>query len=459
MISFIYTALAFVVAISVLVVVHEFGHYWVARRMGVKVLRFSVGFGKPLWVRRFGPDKTEWVIAAIPLGGYVKMLDEGEGKVAKRDLARAFNRQHVSKRVAIVLAGPLFNFLFAILAYAILNMVGVEGLRPLVGQVAENSPAQQAGFRVGDELLSVDDYKIQSWEQRRLYLYEKALDRATVRFTVRDKDRVTQERVLDLSSLSAADVGAGLLERRIGLLPLLPEPEPVIGSLDERGAAAQAGLKAGDRIVAVDGRPVSTWQALVAEISTRVGQTLLLRVERNGVTQEFRVTPRAVESDGSKNTSKPIGRIGVGVQRPELPADMRVLVRETPFSALAEGIDTTWRMSALTLKMLAKMVMLEISTETISGPLTIAQYAGASAQIGLDRFIQFLAVVSISLGVLNLLPVPVLDGGHLLIYLIEGIQRKPLSETVLHWGQQIGFALLMALMALAFYNDFMRLLH
>ena len=239
MISLVYTVLAFVVAISVLVVVHEFGHYWVARRMGVKVLRFSLGFGKPLWVRRFGRDKTEWVIAAIPLGGYVKMLDEREARVAKRDLARAFNRQPISKRVAIVLAGPLFNFLFAILAYSFLYMAGIDGLRPLVGQVAENSPAQRAGFRVGDELLSIDDYKIQSWEQRRLYLYEKALDRATVIFTVRDKDRVTQERVLDMSSLSAADVGAGLLERKIGLSPLLPEPEPVNGSLDERGAAAQ----------------------------------------------------------------------------------------------------------------------------------------------------------------------------------------------------------------------------
>ena len=458
MISFVYTVLSFVVAISVLVVVHEFGHYWVARRLGVKVLRFSVGFGKPLWARRFGRDQTEWVIAAIPLGGYVKMLDEHEGKVAKRDLARAFNRQPIPKRAAIVLAGPLFNFLFAILAYGFLYMAGVDGLRPVVGQVAENSPAQLAGFRAGDELLSVDDYRIQSWEQRRLYLYEKALDRATVRFTVRDKDRLTQERVLDLSSLSAADVGAGLLERKIGLSPLLPEPEPVIGSLDERGAAAQAGMKVGDRIVTVDGRPVATWTALVTAISTRAGQALLLQVERDGVTHEFRVTPQAVVSGGREKSAKTVGRIGVGVQRPALPADMRVVVRQAPFAAFAEGIDTTWRMSALTLKMLAKMVMLEISTETISGPLTIAQYAGASAQIGLDRFIQFLAVVSISLGVLNLLPVPVLDGGHLLFYVIEAIQGRPLSGVVLYWGQQIGIVLLVALMALAFYNDFMRLL-
>lgn len=454
MIDFLYTLIAFVVAISVLVVVHEFGHYWVARRMGVKVLRFSLGFGKPLWMRRFGRDQTEWVIAAVPLGGYVKMLDEHEGKVAKQDLARAFNRQPTLKRVAIVVAGPLFNFLFAILAYSVLNMVGTEGMRPVVGKVAEGSLAQQAGFRQGDEFIAIDGYKVQSWDQRRLYLYERALDRATVIFTVHTPDGMTQERALDLSSLSAADVGAGLLERQIGLFPSLPELEPVIGTLDERGAAAQAGLRVGDRVIAIDGHPVKTWQDMVKMISSRPDELLRLRVERQGVAQEFSVTPQPTENAGQR-----IGRIGVGVRIPALPADMRVLVRHAPLSALAEGFETTWRMSALTLKMLVKMLKLEVSTKTISGPLTIAQYAGASAQIGLDRFVMFLAVVSISLGVLNLLPIPVLDGGHLLIYLIEGIQGKPLSETALHWGQQIGIALLIALMALAFYNDFMRILY
>ena len=453
MINFIYTLLAFVVAISVLVVVHEFGHYWVARRMGVKVLRFSLGFGKPLWTRRFGLDQTEWVIAAVPLGGYVKMLDEHEGKVANKDLARAFNRQPVIKRVAIVVAGPLFNFLFAILAYGILNMAGIEGMRPIVGKVVEGSLAQQAGFRQGDEFTAIDGYKVQSWDQRRLYLYERALDRATVIFTVRDPDGLRHERALDLSSLSAADVGAGLLERQIGLYPKLPELEPIIGSLDERGPAAKAGVQVGDRVVTIDGRAVKTWQDMVQTVSARPDKALQLRVERNGVLREFNITPQRTEIAGQH-----IGRIGVGVRIPDMPADMRVMVRHAPFAAFAEGVETTWRMSALTLKMLGKMLKLEVSTKTISGPLTIAQYAGASAQIGLDRFVMFLAVVSISLGVLNLLPIPVLDGGHLLIYLIEGIQRKPLSETALHWGQQIGVALLIALMALAFYNDFVRIL-
>lgn len=454
MTGFLYSLFGFVIAISILVVVHEFGHYWVARRLGVKVLRFSLGFGKPLWMRRFGRDQTEWVIAALPLGGYVKMLDENEGEVDKKDLARAFNRQSTPKRVAIVLAGPLFNFLFAILAYSIIYMVGVDGIRPVVGKVVESSLAQQAGFRQGDVLLAIDGYKVESWDQRRLYLYEKALDRATVNFTVRDTEGRMHERQLNLSSLTAADVGAGLLEKQVGLFPSLPELAPVIGSLEEHGAAATVGMQIGDRIVAIDGRTIETWQDMVKVVSAKPGEMLRLRIDRAGQILELSVTPQLVESNGQRH-----GRIGIGVRIPELPADMRVLVRQGPLGALAEGVETTWRMSALTLKMLVKMLQLEVSTKTISGPLTIAQYAGASAQIGIDRFFMFLAVVSISLGVLNLLPIPVLDGGHLLMYLIEGIQGRPLSERALHWGQQIGIALLLALMALAFYNDFMRLLY
>ena len=454
MISFLYTIIAFVIAISVLVVVHEYGHYWVARRMGVKVLRFSLGFGKPLWMRRFGPDQTEWVVAAIPLGGYVKMLDEHDDKVAKKDLPRAFNRQPTYKRVAIVIAGPLFNFLFAIVAYSALNMVGTEGMWPVVGKVTENSLAQEAGFRTGDVFVEIDGHRVQSWDQRRLYLYERAIDRATVHFTVRDLNGLTQERRLNLSTLSAADVGAGLLERQIGLFPQLPELEPVIGSIDKLGVAAQAGLQVGDQVLDIDDQPVKSWQDMVKIVSANPDVQLRLHVLREGVSLNLRVTPIATEVAGQR-----IGRIGVGVRVPELPASMRVMVQHEPLEALREGVETTWRMSALTLKMLGKMLQLEVSTKTISGPLTIAQYAGASAQIGFERFILFLAVVSISLGVLNLLPIPVLDGGHLLIYLIEAIKGSPLSEAALHWGQQVGIALLVALMALAFYNDFMRILY
>ncbi len=448
-----YTVVAFVVAISVLVVVHEFGHYWVARRMGVKVLRFSVGFGKLLWLRRFGRDQTEWVIAAIPLGGYVKMLGEHDDEVPAAELPRAFHRQPIWKRSAIVIAGPLFNFLFAIVAYAGLNMVGIDGIRPLVGKVVDGSPAAQAGFRPGDEWVSIDDRPVRSWDEHRLYLYEKAIDRATVHFVVRDASGVPQERLLNLGSLTTAEVGAALLERDIGLTPALPEIPPVVGTLEAGGPAERVGIMIGDRVVAIDGQPVTRWAELVEYVSARPDTTLRVEIERAGARHTITVTARAHERGGQR-----IGRIGIGVQLPALPESMRVTVRRGPVEALAAGVATTWHMSALTLKMLGKMLMLEVSTKTISGPLTIAQYAGASAQMGFDRFVLFLAVVSISLGVLNLLPIPVLDGGHLLFNLVEAIWRRPVPEAVQHWGQQLGILLLVALMMLAFYNDFMRLL-
>jgi regulator of sigma E protease len=450
--AMLYTVVAFVVAISVLVVVHEFGHYWVARRLGVKVLRFSVGFGRPLWSRRFGADQTEWAVAAIPLGGYVKMLDEGEGDVPAPERHRAFNRQPIWKRALIVLAGPAFNFFFAIGAYSGINMIGFDGLRPEVGKVAESSPASRAGFQSGDRLLSLDGRPVQSWDERRLYLYERALDQASVRFEVRDRDGVLHERVLDLASLSAAEVGSGLVERQIGLIPSLPPLLAVVGSLEVGGAAARAGLQVGDRVLAIDGQPIDAWPDLVSRVSTQPGKALRFTVQRGATRQDLTITPHETESAG-----RVIGRIGAGVEVPPLPAEFRVRVRYTPWQALVEGGETTWRMSMLTVKMLAKMVMLEVSTKTISGPLTIAQYAGASARVGLDSFVLFLAVVSVSLGVLNLLPVPVLDGGHLLFYLVEGVTGRPASERVLHWGQQVGLALLAALMALALYNDVMRL--
>jgi len=443
----------FIVAISILVVVHELGHYWVARLMGVKVTRFSVGFGRTLWARRAGPDKTEWVLSAIPLGGYVKMLDESEGRVAKKDLHRTFNRQSIPRRSAIVLAGPLFNFLFAILVYALLFTVGIDGLKPVVGKVDEGSPAAHAGFRVGDELVSIDGKPVTSWDQRRMYLYQRALDQARVEIVARDALGVLHTRSLDMSSLSAGQVSAGLIEREIGMYGYSPAVTPVLGSVEANSVAAQAGLQAGDRIARIDGAEVRSWQEAVAKITASPGAPLALTVDRQGATQVISLTPQAVERNGQR-----IGRIGVGVRLPELPPEMRVTLRYDPLNALWAGVQTTWDMSAVTLRMLYLMVAGEVSMKAISGPITIAQYAHSSAMVGLDRFVMFLAIISVGLGVLNLLPIPILDGGQLLYQAIEALKGGPLSERTLYWGQLIGLSLLGTLMLLAFYNDFARIL-
>ncbi len=448
-----YSIGGFLVALGILVTVHEFGHYWVARRLGVKVLKFSIGFGKTLWSWRAGKDGTEYVLALIPLGGYVKMLDENEGEVAPAEAHRAFNRQSLMRRSLIVLAGPAFNFLFAILAYWLVFMSGIESIKPVVGKVAAGSIAERAGFQAGDEFLTLDGRPVQSWDEHRLYLFNQALARASVRVTVREAAGPVRERELNLGALSLADLDAGLLEKGLGLQPYFPEVPPVVGYVDERSPAGRAGVQIGDRVVAIDGTPVSTWTALVQYVSARAGQPLRLVLDRAGQQLAVELVVESV-TRGEKTA----GRIGIGAKLPEYPPEMRVTVRYTPLVALGRGVENTWVMSALTLKMLAKMLRLEVSVKNISGPITIAQYAGHSARIGVDQFVLFLAIVSISLGVLNLLPVPVLDGGHLLYHLGEAVYGGPLPKQVMLVGQQIGILLLLALMGLAFYNDLARLL-
>lgn len=449
--SILNSVFGFVLAVGILVTVHEFGHFWVARKLGVKVLKFSVGFGRPIW-SRYGRDGTQYAIAMIPLGGYVKMLDESEGDVEEAERHRAFNRKPLGVRAAVVVAGPAFNFLFAIIAYWVIFMIGIDGVRPVVGEVAPGSVAERAGLRSGDEVVTIDGRPTQTWGEHRLYLMDRLLDGESVIYEVRREsgERATASLALE-GDVSEALSPAGI-ERAIGMRPHLPELESVVGEVVDGSPAQAAGLRTGDRIVSVDGAAISTWRALVEAVMPRAGQSMLFGVERDGERLDVRVTPAATEVDG-----RTVGRIGISPGA-VAPADSFLASVELgPVEGLARATENTWLMSVLTLKMLYRMLKLEISTENLSGPITIAHYAGQTVQIGLVPFLTFLAVISVSLGVLNLLPIPVLDGGHLLYYVIELVRGGPVPEKVMIWGQQLGILMLAALMALAFYNDILRL--
>ncbi|MEO5572974.1 MAG: RIP metalloprotease RseP [Gammaproteobacteria bacterium] len=444
---------SFVVTLGILVTIHEFGHYWVARKLGVKVLRFSVGFGKPLWTRRAGPDNIEYVLAALPLGGYVKMLDENEGPVAAEELPRAFNRQSVPKRFAIVFAGPLFNFLFAILAYTMIFVVGVQGIKPLVGEVVAGSIAQTAGLKDGDEIVSVDGKATPTWEIAMFSLIGKVLDHDAVELTVRDAHSKSHNLTLSLNG-TAGGLERGNLLDNLGIRPYRPPLPAVLGELEPGGAAIRAGLVSGDSIVSADERKFTDWNEFAAYVRERPGRTIELRVTRAGEPLNLEVRPASIATKGAT-----IGRIGAAPAMPtEIPESLRAVVHYSPLEAVGAAIVKTWDISALTLRMLGKMVIGEASLDNLSGPISIAQYAGYSASDGLAPFLAFLAIVSISLGILNLLPVPLLDGGHLMYYLIEAAKGSPVSQKVQLMGQQLGIALLLGLTILAFYNDITRLL-
>jgi regulator of sigma E protease len=446
------SVLGFVVAISVLVAVHEFGHFWVARRLGIKVLRFSIGFGRPLWVRRFGADRTEFSIAALPLGGYVKMLDEREAPVPPQELSRAFNRQSLPVRSAVVLAGPLFNFGFAVIAYWLMFVSGVPGLKPIVGEVQPSSTAAVAGFEAGDELLNLDGRPTPTWDAATLELLDAALAGSSVDIVVRRPDGVQRVLTMDFALVTDALAKGNLLDN-LGLTVWRPKVPAVIDRLIGGGAAEAAGMLPGDRVTAVDGRVVDDWSGWVDYVRANPGRDLLVEVERDGGPVTLTITPRAVEEHGKK-----IGQIGAYVRRSQEQLErVRAEVRYGPLESVGKAFDKTWEMTALTVRTLWGMVSGKASVENISGPISIAQYAGYSVRVGLASFLKFLAIVSISLGVLNLLPIPVLDGGHLLYNLIEWLQGRPLSESSQQLGQQVGILLLLALMSIAFYNDLTRL--
>ena len=446
---------AVIVAIGVLVTIHEFGHFWVARKMGVKVLRFSVGFGKPLWIKKAGRDQTEYVIASIPLGGYVKMLDEREGEVAAEDIDRAFNRKSVWRRFAIVAAGPAFNFIFAIVAYYLIYLAGVAGIKPMIGEVANPSPAYLAGVKKQDTILSINGVETISWEKARFSLLEESVDRGTITLVVQGVDMQISEKTIDLSGLRLLQDEQIDLMGELGLSMWRPDIPPVIDEVIPDGAAAAAGVMAGDKILALDGKAISNVNQWVDLIRAHPGRMLSLLVLRQGEKVTLQISPAIREANGSS-----YGFIGVK-NRIEIPEDIRrqmqVVERYGPVGALGEALDKTWRMSWLTLKVLGKLVIGEASVKNLSGPITIARYAGLSARIGLEQFFGFLAIISISLGVLNLLPIPILDGGHLFYYLIEMLKGSPVSEYTEMVGQKIGIALLFGLMSIAIYNDLLRL--
>lgn len=454
MTGFITSLLAFIVVLSILITVHEYGHFWVARRCGVKVLRFSVGFGNALWKRVAGADKTEYVIAAIPLGGYVKMLDEREGPVESHELARAFNRQSVSKRMAIVAAGPFFNFAFAIVAYWLMFVIGTPGLKPLVDAVDDSSIAARAGVHAGDEIVAVNGRATPTWQSVRQEVIPSALDRADARIALRGRDGVTDEVTLSFATLEVDPQDARFIEK-LGIHPIQLNLPPVIGAVLDGQVADQAGLKPGDRVISTDGTAVNDWAAWVELVRARPDQVIRVVIERDGARLEIELKPSAAEEGGVT-----IGRIGAAPMEkiPEVPEEWRATLQYGPFAAVGEAVARTWEMSVLTLQMLWKMLVGQVSLDNLSGPITIAKYAGTTANIGITAFLSFLAIVSVSLGVLNLLPIPMLDGGHLFYYVVEVVRRKPLSDDMQLRLQRIGLFILLMLMSLALYNDVARLI-
>jgi len=447
------TVVAFLVALAVLIIIHEYGHYLVARLAGVKVLRFSIGFGRPLWLRRAGADGTEWAVCVIPLGGYVKMLDEHEGPVAPEELHRAFNRQSVWRRFSIVSAGPLANFLLAVVLYWVLFLHGVQEAKPIVGAPEPGSIAAVAGLQRGDSILKVNGDVVASWQDVRWRVLQLAVERQPARLEVLDRSRRIEWRTLDLAGF-AADGFEGDPLARMGLRLYRPDVEPVIGSTMAGGVAERFGLRTGDRVVSIDGRLVRTWDEVVVSVRAHPGERLTLELKRGEEDIVLALAPEAVERNGER-----FGRIGAS-PRIDLQSMQGLIttVSYGPAEALRLAIVRTWDTAVFSLRMLGKMLVGEVSWKNLSGPVTIADYAGQSAQMGLAAYVAFIALISISLGVLNLLPIPLLDGGHLMYYVAEIVKGSPVSERVMELGQRVGLSLLLFLMAFAFYNDINRLL-
>jgi regulator of sigma E protease len=450
--DFLHTLFFFIVAVGILVSFHEFGHFWVARKTGVKVLRFSVGFGKVLWSHQKTPNDTEYVLSAIPLGGYVKMVDEREGAVKQEDLPFAFNRQSLWVRTAIVAAGPTFNLILAIALFWGVLVLGETGLKPVLGEVKQGTFAATAGFVEGEEIISVNEKATKTWTEAMGTIVTSAMDGdPSIKVKVKNLADEQNERVLTFTENDTQD--SEKLFDRLGFKPWSPKIKPILNEVLPNGAALAAGLKKDDLIISADGKPIVDWMQWVDYVKKRPDITISVIVERQGIRLTLPITPK-----NEQNGEETEGKIGASVVMPEgLMKSMTVEYSLSPFDAIPEAFKTTYDYSIMTLKMMGKMLIGKASVKNLSGPISIAQIAGQSASMGLVYFIRFMALVSVSLGVLNLLPIPVLDGGHLLFFGVEAIKGSPVSEKIQIFFQQIGMALLMLLMVTAVVVDVQRL--
>ena len=441
-----YSLFGFLVAIAILVAVHEYGHFWVARKLGIKVLKFSIGFGRPIFRWRWNNGPTEYIIGLIPLGGFVKMLDEREGDVRTDEVDQAFNRKSLAVRSAVVAAGPAFNFLFAILAIWVVFVAGTDDIDPLIGTVTEGSLAESAGFEPGDVLTEIDGKEVKTWGQHQFYLLHQAMKGNPITLRVSNTTFGEREMEIDFSALDQGSIASRPITSQIGIWP--PAPPAVVNQIVADSPAEQSGLVRGDQVIAIDGVRIENWLEMATHISGKPGQPVLLSVLRGGETLELTITPEPVSIEG-----KSYGRIGL-----YQPALENTTLRFGPLDAIWPAVDYNWRMTIITLRSLGRMLTMQMSSDNLSGPITIARLAGRTIESGYDDFLKFLAIISISLGLINLLPIPVLDGGHLMNFLFEAIVGRAPSEKAMVRGQVVGLAMIVMLMVFAFYNDIARLL-
>jgi len=451
------TLLAFILTLGILVTVHEYGHFQVARWCGVKVLKFSVGFGKPIWSKKIGRDQTEFVIAVIPLGGYVKMLGEEHfaeaENLAGQEMSRAFSQQSLAKRIAIVLAGPIANLLLAVILYWALFMTGTVGIKPFIGDVPENTPAAVSQIHSGDMIQKVNGKDVATWQDVRWLLMNESLKNNSVEIQVIDSHQQNHSHQISMTGLNEDDTSVDVLQK-LGLTVYQPKVAALIGEIVENSPADSAGLEIGDLVLAINDKEIGDWEALVQEVRLHPAKKLELLVQRDS--QEYCLS---IIPDAAKENGKTIGRIGAGFKAEQAQLDQYFITQHfTLMEALIKSVEKTWETAIFSLKVLGNMLIGNVSWKGMSGPVTIASYAGQSANMGIKVFIGFLALVSISIGILNLLPIPILDGGHFMYYMVEFFTGKPVSEAVMSIGQRVGFFILGWMMVLALYNDMNRLI-